>query len=115
MAGLSRDIAATWAACAKCMQEVPSQLKELPEAVRESDFAFKKLSADYFEVRGMQDLVVVDWYSSWPMVYRATDLSAGELVRVLRRVFTSYRVAEELTLDRATVFTSHVFEEIYKT
>ena len=44
------------------------------------------------------------------MVY----LSAGELVRILRQVFTSYSVAEEFTSDGATVFTGHVFEEFCK-
>ena len=59
--------------------------------------------------------MIVDRYSSWPLVYRATDLSAGELVRILRRVFTSYGVPEEFTWDGATVFTGHVFEEFCAT
>ena len=49
------------------------------------------------------------------MVYWATDLSEGKLVRVQRQVFTSYGVAEELTSYVTTVFTGHVFEEFYKT
>ena len=61
-----------------------------------------KLFADYFKVRGVQYLVVVDRYSSWPLVYRAKDLSARELGRILRRVFISCRVAEEFTSDGAT-------------
>ena len=59
--------------------------------------------------------MVVDRYYSWHLVYRATDLSSGELVRVLRGVFTSYQVAEEFTSHRATVITGHVFEELCKT
>ena len=46
---------------------------------------------------------------------RATDLSVGELVRIIRQVFTSYGVAEEFTSDRATVLTGHVFKEFCKT
>ena len=49
--------------------------------------------------------------------YKATttDLSVGELVRILRQFFTSYGVAEEFTSDGATIFTGHVFEEFCKT
>ena len=42
------------------------------------------------------------------MMYQASALSAGEL---FRQVSTFFGVAEELTLDMATVFTGHVFEE----
>ena len=63
----------------------------------------------------MQYLVVVDRPYSWPLVYRATELSVGELVVILKQVFTSYVVAEEFTSDRATVFTGHVFDDFCKT
>ena len=48
------------------------------------------------------------------MLYRATDLSAGELVRILGRGFTSYGVAKEFNSYRAKVFTGHVFKEVCK-
>ena len=70
----------------------------------EPDYPFQTPSAHYFKARGVQYLVVVDRYSSWPPLYRATDLSAGESVRILRQVFTSYVVAEEFNSDPATVF-----------
>ena len=63
----------------------------------------------------MQYLVMVDRYSSWTLVYRATYLSVGELVRILSLVFAPYKVAEEFTLDVATVFTGYVFAEFCKT
>ena len=62
--GLSKDISATLAACAKCRQEPE------PEPIQ-------KLPADYFEVREVQYLVVVERYSSWPLVYMATNLSGS--------------------------------------
>ena len=105
----TKDIAATRAACPKCTQKALSQPRDLPEQIQEPDY-LQKLSANYFEVRGVQYLVVVDRNSRWPLVYKYTDLSAGELVRILRQVFTSYRVAEEFTSDEATVFTGHVFK-----
>ena len=72
------------------MLEGPSGLSDPPEPIQEHDYPFQKLFADYFKVRGVQFLVVVVRYSSWPLVYRAADLCMGELVRILRGVFTSY-------------------------
>ena len=88
------------------------QPRDPPEPIQEPDYPFQKLSADYFQVRGVQYLVVVTGTPAGPWCTPTTDLSAGELVTILRRVFTSYRVAEKFTLDRATVFTDHVFKEI---
>ena len=67
------------------MQEVPSQPRDPPVAIQEPDYPFQKLYADIFEVRAMQYIVVVYRYLSWPMVYQATDLYAGELVSSLHR------------------------------
>ena len=96
------------------MQGAPSKPRDPPEPIQKPDYPIHKLFSDYFEVRGLQYLVVVDLYSSWPMVYQATDLSVGDLVRALWQVFTIYGVAEYLTLDRATVFTGYVFKKVCK-
>ena len=61
-----------------CTQEAPYQPRDPPEPTQERDYPFQKLYADYFEVRGVQYLVVADRYSSWLSVYRATDLSVGD-------------------------------------
>ena len=61
----------------KCTQEAPSQPSDSHELIQEADDLFQKLSADFFEVRGVQYLVVVDRYSRWLLVYKATDLSWG--------------------------------------
>ena len=47
--GLSKDIANTRSACAKCTQEAPSQPRDPPEPIQKPDYPFQKLSADYFE------------------------------------------------------------------
>ena len=47
---------------------------------------------------------MMDRYFSWPLLFRATDLSVGELVRILRRGLNSYGVAEEFPSEGDTVW-----------
>lgn len=60
---------------------------------------------NYFHYRGHNYLVVVDRYSNWPIVERASDGAAG-LVSVLRRTFVTYGISDELTSDGGPEFTS---------
>jgi hypothetical protein len=52
-------------------------------------------------------LVIVDRYSNWPIVEQAQDGAAG-LVTILRRVFVTYGICNELSSDGGTQFTSSV-------
>ena len=44
-------------------------------------------------------------------MYSATDLHKGDFIGKLRCIFIANGVSEEVTLNRATVFTGHEFQE----
>ena len=69
-----------------------------PAQPADPQYPFQQLAADYFHYGGKNYLVIVDRYSHWPMAYRAENGSAG-LIKILREVFSTYDVAEELASD----------------
>ena len=60
-------------------------------------------------VQGIPYLVTVDRLTGWPDVRRARGNDSGGqgLVKMLRDLFTTFGISEELTTDRGPEFMSH--------
>ena len=69
---------------------------------------------DFFAVRGMEFLIVVDRYSNYKYKYKALSLSSSGVVTVLRSIFMNYGVPERITTDGGTAYTSHETGEFLK-
>ena len=81
--GIARDIARVREGCSKYTENAPSQSAAPPKPVPMPDYLFQMVSSDYFSYSGHQYLLAVDRYSGWPVVVRARDETANELIRVL--------------------------------
>ena len=112
--GLSVDVGAIWDACTKCVRDALSQPRDTPESPVEPAYPFQMICSNFFTVRGMEFLVVVDRYLNYPIVYRAPSLSSSGVVSVLRLIFTSFRVPDRLITYGGTAYTSHELGEFLK-
>ena len=77
-------------------------------------YPFKWISADFFEVKGKGFLVIIDRYSSWPIVYQFHKATSSELVKAVRKVFETYGVAEKITSDGGGPFVGEEFTTFLK-
>ena len=84
-----------------------------PAQPGDPQYPFQQLAADYFHYGGKNYLVIVDRYSHWPMAYRAENGSAG-LVKILRDVFSTFGVAEELASDGGKEFTAEETQKFFQ-
>ena len=82
--GLYEDISRIRSQCWRCDTNAHSQPKKPPVPLLRVDYPFQQICSDYFSLEGKQYLVMVDWYSGWPSVYRAREANDKELVRLLR-------------------------------
>ena len=57
------------------------------------------ICSDFFAVRVIEFLIVVDRYSNYPIMYKAPSLSSSGVVTVLRSIFMTYGVPERITTD----------------
>ena len=103
--GITKDIRTTRESCPQCNRMAPSQPNAPPTIMQQPCYPFQLLCADYFHYQGVNYLVLVDWYSNWPIVERAHD-GANGLVNTLRRTFGTYGIPEELATDGGPEFTS---------
>ena len=105
--GLIADITKIRLECSECNKIAKSNPQTPPYPPTEPEFPFQQLAADYFQMGGINYVVVVDRYSHWPMVFRAEHGAIG-LIKSLREVFTTFGVAEELASDGAKEFTADI-------
>jgi len=103
--GITADITETRARCSFCNRMAPSQPQAPPMPFTRAAYPFQCICADYFQYKGHNYLVIVDRYSNWPIVERATDGSAG-LINSLRRCFVTYGIPDELSSDGGPEFTA---------
>ena len=68
------------------------------------------ISADLFDYQGNNYLVIIDRYSSWPVVIKINRPNASELCSHFRTYFMTYGVPQELVTDGGRQFECHEFE-----
>lgn len=104
--GITADIHATRAECPNCNRMAPSQAAMPPMPPTPTEYPFQCICADYFHHLGRNYLVIIDRYSNWPIVERASDGAKG-LIDVLRKTFATYGIPDELASDGGPEFVSN--------
>ena len=103
--GISADIQEIRATCNQCNRMAPSQSAMPPTPPSNPTYPFQSICADYFSYAGHQYLVIVDRFSGWPIVERATNGAIG-LAKILRKTFATYGIPDDITTDGGPQFTS---------
>ena len=116
--GMSADIHKARTSCPTCSSIAPSQPHMPPIAPLVPQYPFQAIVADYFALRSIKYLIIVDRFSGWPHLVRAKNAgeavgSAG-LIRTLRTVFATFGVPEELSSDGGPEFTAEETKMLLK-
>ena len=102
--GIVGDIVRHREACRTCHQMAKSNPSLPPYDPPEPEYPFQYLAADYFHHGNKDYCVVVDRYSHWPIVFTSEQGARG-FTDMLRRIFSTYGICQELATDGASVFT----------
>ena len=111
--GITPAITSLRTNCSHCNRMAPSQPSAPPMPLTIPDYPFQCICADYFSYKGINYLAIVDRYSNWSIVERASGGSHG-LVDVLRRCFVTYGIPDELSSDGGPEFTASHTREFLK-
>ena len=109
--GITAEIQEIRDTCNHCNRMAPSQPSMPPVQPSSPTYPFQSICADYFSHAGHQYLVVVDRYSGWPIVERATSGAVG-LATTLRKTFATYGIPDDITTDGGPEFTSTVTKKL---
>ena len=101
--GISNDISSTRSRCVACNRIAPSQPSAPPAPRMDSSYPFQCICSDYFHYKGHNYLIIVDRYSNWPIVERATD-GASSLINAFAASspLTASQTNSHPTVDRSS-------------
>ena len=85
--------------CSQCVENSPSQPADPPENLISPSYPFEHVSGEFFEIRGMAFLILVDRYTSWPIVYRFHKSTSEELIKVMRKIFENFGIPSTFYSD----------------
>ena len=65
---------------------------------------------------GSEYLVIVDYYSKMPMVWKmpTSQCNSAKVITVLKELFAEHGIPEEIRSDNGPQFASHLFAEFTK-
>ena len=109
--GIQSSIQRRREACISCMESAPSHAAMPPHPITRPEYPFQSICIDYCEHAGHKYGVMVDRFSNWPCVWKASTASATEW---LTSFCSMFGIPEELSTDGDTRFTSGAMVELLK-
>ena len=103
--GITNDIQDIRRRCTQCNINAPSNPSAPPTPPTLPAYPFQCVCADFFSLAGTSYLVIVDRYSNWPVVEKASEGASG-LIASLKNAFTTFGIPEELASDGGPEFTA---------
>ena len=107
---VSKDIQDRVATCGHCLEKQPSQAREpmLPSSL--PDRPFQKVDVDLCEFKGLQYLVIVDYYSRYIDLAHLPNIMSSMVVNKMKNSFAHHGIPETVISDNGTQFTSAEFK-----
>ena len=109
--GIQADIQRKRDACVSCMESAPSHSPLPPHPPIRPEYPFQSVCIDYCFHAGHKYGVMVDRYSNWPCIWKASKKSAVEWLTSFCAMFG---IPEELCSDGGPEFTSNAMQELMK-
>ena len=108
--GLTEDIRATRDSCSACNRSAPSQAAMPSRPTPVPSTPFESIYADFFDYAGNHYLVAGDRLSGWVEIFKApsgtAQSGANGLILVLREMFATFGVPEDISSDGGPEFTA---------
>ena len=86
--GISEDIKATYHKCEICAKFTRTQQKETLQYVKTLQTTWEQLSMDIFTLKNTHYLLVVDYFSQFPVIQKLQSLHSTTIIKHLKEIFT---------------------------
>ena len=109
--GITNDIKSMIQRCSTCAQhqyaqpKMPMQQPDLPTR------PWSKLGTDIFEYKGSHFLIIVDYYSRFPVIRLLNNIRASTISDKFTAVLLEYGLPDRIVADYGTQYTSEEFRQ----
>ena len=112
--GITKDIEITAERCHAWATNARSQQKETLKLLPVPEVAWDSLATDIFHVNNKNFILIVDYYSRFPVVCQIQFMTSRVLVKLFTEIFSEFGFPKSIVSDGTTQFTSQEFKELTK-
>ena len=105
---ISKDLSETVAQRTVCAEHAASRREPLMPTPL-PDYPWQVIRSDLFQLNGKHYLIIVDYFSRFPEVFKMTSTVSSRVIDVLKRVFARYGIPEVFRSDNGSQYSSDEF------
>lgn len=109
--GINKEIMEIAKACEVCQVFSRSQQRETLMSHEIPQSPWEKLGIDFFEFQSQQYLLIVDYYSRFPVIRRASNTTYAATINIIKEVLSEYGIPKICMTDNGPQFTSKEFHD----
>ena len=113
--GINEDIKRTYHQCHICAKFARTQQRETLQPIETPQTAWEQLGLDIFTLKSTHYLLVIDYFSRFPVVKQLQSLHSLSVIKHLKDIFTEIGIPKTIVSDGGTQFTSKEFQDFTKT
>lgn len=109
--GMGKDIEDLVKSCDTCAVYGNNPPRSLLHPWEEPEKPWQRLHMDFAELNGAMWLIVIDAKTTWPEAVMMQSTTTGKLLEVLRQLFSTHGLSEQIVADNGPQFASKEFRE----
>ena len=111
---INKDILKQYQSCKTCIRYSKSQRNEPLQSQPTPELPWHMMATDLFETKNPKYLLLVDYYSRFPVLCKLGSTTSKVLVQEMKAVFTELGVPDIIVSDSGPQYTSVEFKEFIK-
>ena len=112
--GINKDILKYYQSCKTCIKYSKSQRNELLQSHPTPVVPWHTVTTDLFETKNSKYLLIVDYYSRFPILHKLSSTRARVLIQGMEAVFTELGVPSVIVSDGGPQYTATEFQDFTK-
>ena len=112
--GINKDILKQYQSCKACIKYSKSQRSEPLQSHPTPELPWHTVVTDLFETKNSKYLLLVDYYSRFPVLHKLGNTTSKVLVQEMKAVFAELGVPNVLVSDGGPQYTSAEFKDFMK-
>ena len=112
--GINKDILKQYQSCKTCIKHSKFQRSEPLQSHPTPELPWHMVATDFFETKNSKYLLLVDYYSRFPVMHKLGSTTSKVLVQEMKAVFAELGVPNVIVSDGAPQYISVEFKDFTK-
>ena len=112
--GINKDILKQYQSCKTCIKHSKSQRCEPLQSHPTPELPWHMVTTDLLEIRNSKYLLLVNYYSRFPILCKLSSTTSRVLVQEMKAVFAGHGVPNMIVSDGGLQYTSAEFKDFTK-